>query len=1379
MKTTSGENHNMKKIYTWIGFVILLLFLVACQEEILPEVEPLGQPTNLRVESGYLMWDSVDFATNGYVLSVNNQLSEHLTNLVDMNAQSIKEHLNVGENAIKVQAKAVSLYKESLFSEVFTYTHVIFPNAVSITGPSTLYMNAEATYLASVLPVLASQEVIWHSSNESVATIDSDGKLLAVGLGDTIITATVKDTEIQDQISVTILQALASSVEVTGPDSLMVGEEILLSASVFPLGSKQQVFWSIDDTTKASISTQGRLVALSAGTVTVKATSFDSVTIYGIYEIEILFAQPTSVSITPIHGVLIDQSVSMTAYVNPITASQDILWTSSDPLIASINDLGVITGHQAGDVVISAYAKNHSSIVATINLSVTNMKVDRIVIYEGISQMTNTESFDFKATVYPLIASQRIVWSVSDETKATISASGKVTPVAGATGIVSVKAQSLSDSSIFGTYSLQIIDSASSITLVSNYLELVQAVNGSATYIKLTNHIDASGMTFVPSRTNFTGIFDGNGYAISNLKITSTQADAGLFRRIGGHAVIKDVTFIDPQISSNSQNTGLIAGQINSQGQVTIQNVVVLGLQTTMTSAQFTHGGFIAQITAASTVSIQRSQIDYLFKSSVNTGNVGGFIGVVNNNSNATVHISNSIVDFKVDATASGQIYGGVIGQINNATSSSIHQVYVRIRNVGSQNALVNGGLIYSQINSSGDKHYISRIIYAQGTSSTRAFINNNGASKVNGALVNTDLLLTSEIMELNASTALLFTQNHPVWIYNAQDSKLEFDLSYLEEINEAKLADELIAIVTIGSSSTVTSDITLASDIQDYPLVWESSHPNVLSTEGVVNRQEADVLVSMTVTLTVGSQVRTKSFEVTVSRVIDETEPIELTVQGVSTIRANQTHTFTATVLPSNIPSEVLWTITFGEEHASINSNGVLTALSSGIAIVKATLVYNSEIIFEYEVEVLEALLLDASVVGDGLAINTPSESVVSVTTNTAGTLYYLQSVDTLTAAQILASGSKKSVVIAEAGNQNIEVTITSGTRLLFVMQTENMEVSHVKSLTFDLKLSFVMVSNYTELVSALNQTANINIKLNADIYATGTFTPTKTNPFTGIFDGQGFTIHNMALVSNGNHIGLFREIGGNATIKNIKFNEPTISTAHFASGLIAGRVSSAGLVSIENISIKGLVTTVTQSQWTHGGLIGTVNVNGTHVQITNVYMDYTIRTTSTSVSTGNAGALIGTHFNTSTVSVSHAQIDMKVSFANTGNTGQILGAVIGQTNAGTTTNVSFVAASIKNIGAANAISNAGIVFSQMNNAGSNHLVQSILVVEGSQVSKLTNNYGTSINGATSATHANITQQFHTVLNETIGLKFVDGNSLVWVYNSSSNQLEHQGKLA
>ena len=101
---------------------------------------------------------------------------------------------------------------------------------------------------------------------------------------------------------------------------------------------------------------------------------------------------------------------------------------------------------------------------------------------------------------------------------------------------------------------------------------MLMAEEPSASY-KLANNINmnAANKDWAPV-ASFSGSLDGNGYAISNLSIESSDANAGLFGSLSPNAKIKDITFVNPTIvlTSNNQYVGVLAAQTATD---TISNI--------------------------------------------------------------------------------------------------------------------------------------------------------------------------------------------------------------------------------------------------------------------------------------------------------------------------------------------------------------------------------------------------------------------------------------------------------------------------------------------------------------------------------------------------------------------------------------------------------------------------------------------------------------------------------------------------------------------------------------------------------------------------------------------------------------------------------------
>lgn len=125
---------------------------------------------------------------------------------------------------------------------------------------------------------------------------------------------------------------------------------------------------------------------------------------------------------------------------------------------------------------------------------------------------------------------------------------------------------------------------------------------------------------------------------------------------------------------------------------------------------------------------------------------------------------------------------------------------------------------------------------------------------------------------------------------------------------------------------------------------------------------------------------------------------------------------------------------------------------------------------------------------------------------------------------------------------------------------------------------------------------------------------------PFTGIFDGQNYTISNFKIRSVQTYTGLFGYVK-DATIRNIKINNvdieySTSSNTIYSGGLIAYAKSNA---TVENCEVSGTIKLSTRTAYI-GGIVGYVG-NLSTLNYCNSYVDIQNETTFTSTSGGGVG--------------------------------------------------------------------------------------------------------------------------------------------------------------
>ncbi|MDR1183422.1 MAG: FIVAR domain-containing protein, partial [Coriobacteriales bacterium] len=182
-------------------------------------------------------------------------------------------------------------------------------------------------------------------------------------------------------------------------------------------------------------------------------------------------------------------------------------------------------------------------------------------------------------------------------------------------------------------------------------------------YYKLTADIDMADVeNWGPLNgnlfdTTFTGTFDGNGKAISNVKLIAATGNYGFFGMING-ATIKDLALVNLELTNNGTNTGGIAG--TAMGPSTISGCYVSG---TITSYGVRAGGILGQTQA--TVTIENCRVDGAVEGSTN---VGGILGRYEGT--AAPVIRNCLVMASVKGSGTGGNIGGILGFKENTTGA-------------------------------------------------------------------------------------------------------------------------------------------------------------------------------------------------------------------------------------------------------------------------------------------------------------------------------------------------------------------------------------------------------------------------------------------------------------------------------------------------------------------------------------------------------------------------------------------------------------------------------------------------------------------------------------------------------------------------------------
>ena len=237
--------------------------------------------------------------------------------------------------------------------------------------------------------------VEWTSSDESVATVDATGMVVAVSAGEADITASVTNSEMSAVCKVTVKVA---AKDITVPDNLDVklndGNETTVEATVSPADATNvKVSYASTDEAVATVDKDGKVQILQPGECDIVTTLTQEgkkvvekkTHIKAFYEVE-------GITLDKTEGILTaGNTVTLNATVLPEEIADEtiVTWTSSDEKVATVDENGKVTAIAAGEATITANAGEKST---TYKLTVQAKKVVQNTTSNKSSNKGNTSS---------------------------------------------------------------------------------------------------------------------------------------------------------------------------------------------------------------------------------------------------------------------------------------------------------------------------------------------------------------------------------------------------------------------------------------------------------------------------------------------------------------------------------------------------------------------------------------------------------------------------------------------------------------------------------------------------------------------------------------------------------------------------------------------------------------------------------------------------------------------------------------------------------------------------------------------------------------------------------------------------------------------------
>lgn len=256
-------------------------------------------------------------------------------------------------------------------------------STISLPAESSIIKTESMKLECSILPLASdNQKLQWSSNATDIASVDeSTGVITAHKVGDAVITATTTDgSGISASTTIHVTPLKVSQIEMPKDISLLYSLSKQIEVNIAPeLADNKTLKWTSDNENIATVTQEGVVKGVNVGTTNITATAMDG---SGV-------SATCKVTVKPVVIDLSTKTINLRkgeSYAEQIVnvlpdnyEHKEVVWTSADNSIASVDSEGMITAVKPGITTIKYSLGYDSSITAECKVIV----YDENVVYVG------------------------------------------------------------------------------------------------------------------------------------------------------------------------------------------------------------------------------------------------------------------------------------------------------------------------------------------------------------------------------------------------------------------------------------------------------------------------------------------------------------------------------------------------------------------------------------------------------------------------------------------------------------------------------------------------------------------------------------------------------------------------------------------------------------------------------------------------------------------------------------------------------------------------------------------------------------------------------------------------------------------------------------
>ena len=295
------------------------------------------------------------------------------------------------------------------------------------------------------------QAVTYTSSNEGVATVDSQGMVTAKNPGSAAIRL-ISRSGARAQVAIEVAGKPADRMELSADRIVLDKGQISGLKAVFNKDAVDtRVVWHSENTDVATIDAMGRISAVGGGETIITATNAGGLSASATVKVNVKgdVVHPTPEDLT----VGVGASIQMDCYYLPSDATDEIKrWTSSNTSVATVSADGVVTAKGVGQSVISVFTENglSGSTLIAVGPSASDFELSpsAVTIERGHTLQLSPRFLDAQGNLSEGYERHYIEWTTTTPDVATVDENGMVTGVSSGLARITARCDGMTASCI-------------------------------------------------------------------------------------------------------------------------------------------------------------------------------------------------------------------------------------------------------------------------------------------------------------------------------------------------------------------------------------------------------------------------------------------------------------------------------------------------------------------------------------------------------------------------------------------------------------------------------------------------------------------------------------------------------------------------------------------------------------------------------------------------------------------------------------------------------------------------------------------------------------------------------------------------------------------